>query len=410
MSFNKDNQQKTLAGKATNLTLYEVLNEIEEVSKLNVSVKKNYLTGYDRCEKQFKMDYQICFEDHNNEKWLIKSTSSIRSDRIYGNEFFAQNIKIIDKAVTKIFVVIPDSVTDAEMKNKEAYSKKIKSDKYISFIDDILTFSELRDKVLEYASEKIVQGLSANILGDNAEVYISKLLCDDKNWRLWNNFEEESKLIKSSTYRIFSEILKEIDLKMNEHRIIDIQTTRNIPKLKNRGYPKTDVGLDVEYEIIENNEIYKLSETISIKNTSAETVSIHEGDISDVISALEIESNSGLAEALRAFQQYGSEKKLKENDLEAFNILHEELSEYNSKLIKLFIFGENSPLVTEKIQIANLILYTKKFMVRKKEKYTEEYLKKYVEKGQFGTPFKWTYPSKKRSQKIQIKGFTNNKK
>ena len=41
------------------------------------------------------------------------------------------------------------------------------------------------------------------------------------------------------------------------------------------------------------------------------------------------------------------------------------------------------------------------------------YLSKLVNNSyekQLLTPFKWTYPSKKRGQKIQIKGFTNNKK
>ena len=100
MDFNIDNQQKTLSGKASNLTLAEVLDYISKIPKLNISVSKNYMVGYKNCEQQFKMDYKICFHDFNDEIWLIKSTSSIRSDRLYGNEFFAQNIKIIDDKVT----------------------------------------------------------------------------------------------------------------------------------------------------------------------------------------------------------------------------------------------------------------------------------------------------------------------
>lgn len=65
MSFNFDNQQKTL----------------------------------------FKMDYQICFHDFSDEIWLIKPTSSVRSDRVYGNEFFAQNISIIE-SVSKMLKIL----------------------------------------------------------------------------------------------------------------------------------------------------------------------------------------------------------------------------------------------------------------------------------------------------------------
>ena len=159
MDFNIDNQQKTLSGKASNLTLAEVLDYISKIPKLNISVSKNYMVGYKNCEQQFKMDYKICFHDFNDEIWLIKSTSSIRSDRLYGNEFFAQNIKIIDDKVTNIFVVIPDSVND-----------------------------------IEHASENLTQGVSANILGNNAEETIAQLLNDHNNWLLWNDYKKNNKL------------------------------------------------------------------------------------------------------------------------------------------------------------------------------------------------------------------------
>ena len=190
MDFNIDNQQKTLSGKASNLTLAEVLDYISKIPKLNISVSKNYMVGYKNCEQQFKMDYKICFHDFNDEIWLIKSTSSIRSDRLYGNEFFAQNIKIIDDKVTNIFVVIPDSVNDKEIQNKIAYSNKIHSNTYVSFIDDVFTFSQLRNKIIEHASENLTQGVSANILGNNAEETIAQLLNDHNNWLLWNDYKK----------------------------------------------------------------------------------------------------------------------------------------------------------------------------------------------------------------------------
>ena len=110
MSFNVDNQQKPLSGSASNLTLSESLRKIQEIPELNVSVKKGYSVGYENCEKQFKMDYAITFNDFDNETWLVKSTSSIRTDRIYGNEFFAQNIKLFDNNFTKIFVFVQYSI------------------------------------------------------------------------------------------------------------------------------------------------------------------------------------------------------------------------------------------------------------------------------------------------------------
>ena len=86
------------------------------------------------------------------------------------------------------------------------------------------------------------------------------------------------------------------------------------------------------------------------------------------------------------------------------------MPKFNEKLTELFLFGVNSPLVNHKIQIADLILLINNFDVFDRDSYVSLYVKNYKDSGQFGTPFKWTYPSKKRGKKIQIKGFTGYKK
>ena len=403
MDFNIDNQKKSLSGSASNLTLSELLQKIQEIPKLNVSVKKGYSVGYENYEKQFKMDYAITFNDFDNETWLVKSTSSIRTDRIYGNEFFAQNIKLVDKNVKKIFVVVPNSITKKELKNKNDYSNKIHSETYVSFLDDVLTFSELKDFVLSHASEKLSQGISANILGNNAEDSIVHLLTDKNNILLWNDYAKHSQTIKSSTYHWFSQILK-VSGVSEQDTVLDIVATNSIPKLSNRGYPKTDVSFTITTEQEE------ITKNISVKNTSADTVTVHEGAVDDIILALNLDSSSSLANSLKEFQAYGSAKGLKENNEVAYNTLVDEIHKYNKELVNFFMFGVNSPLVNNPIQVADIILYTKNFEVISRDLYVDEYIEKYSSKGQFETPFKWTYPSKKRGQKVQIKGFTNNKK
>lgn len=403
MDFNIDNQKKSLSGSASNLTLSELLQKIQEIPKLNVSVKKGYSVGYENYEKQFKMDYAITFNDFDNETWLVKSTSSIRTDRIYGNEFFAQNIKLVDKNVKKIFVVVPDSITEKELKNKNDYSNKIHSETYVSFLDDVLTFSELKDFVLSHASEKLSQGISANILGNNAEDSIVHLLTDKNNILLWNDYAKHSQTIKSSTYHWFSQILK-VSGVSEQDTVLDIVATNSIPKLSNRGYPKTDVSFTITTEQEE------ITKNISVKNTSADTVTVHEGAVDDIILALNLDSSSSLANSLKEFQAYGNAKGLKENNEVAYNTLVDEIHKYNKELVNFFMFGVNSPLVNNPIQVADIILYTKNFEVISRDLYVDEYIEKYSSKGQFETPFKWTYPSKKRGQKVQIKGFTNNKK
>jgi len=119
-----------------------------------------------------------------------------------------------------------------------------------------------------------------------------------------------------------------------------------------------------------------------------------------------------LTKALTAFQDCGSVKKL--NELGQGYLVHvlcNKLPSYNRKLIEFAIFGMNNPRITHPSQVADSILFKNvpnadNFWLR--ESYVDYYLRSYSSKGQFGTPFQWTYPSGKRGKSIQLKGFTNN--
>jgi type-2 restriction enzyme bsuFI len=405
MFFNRDNSEKFKSGVASKLELDNLLKLIiEEIPKINIDMKKDYSIGYPGCENQFKMDYQIIFHDFEDEIWLIKSTNSIRTDRIYGNEFFAQNIKKLDKRISKIFIVIPDSsiTNEKELKQKQNYSSKIVGNTYKSFLDDILTFSEFRNLLIEYATSKINQGIRSNILGNNAEASIVNLLNDKNNLLLWNDYEKNYKNIKSSTYGMFVMILKTAGLFPNKNKLIKIEATKDISLLNNGGKPKTDVKFEIKTNI--GTSTY----TASIKNSAEKVVTIHEGSVEDIIFCLKVTEESDIAIALKEFQKYGGFKALKEYNFYAYEILESELKKYNRELVNLFYFGIGSPLITSQIQIADMIIYTKNFEIFTKEAYVDKYIKNYSELGQLKTPFKWTYPSGKKGKKIQIKGFTNN--
>ena len=66
-----------------------------------------------------------------------------------------------------------------------------------------------------------------------------------------------------------------------------------------------------------------------------------------------------MANSLKEFQAYGSAKGLKENNEVAYNTLVDEIHKYNKELVNFFMFGVNSPLVNNPIQVADIILYTK---------------------------------------------------
>ena len=138
-------------------------------------------------------------------------------------------------------------------------------------------------------------------MGNNAEDSIVHLLTDKNNILLWNDYAKNSQTIKSSTYHWFSQILK-VSGVSEQDTVLDIVATNSIPKLSNRGYPKTDVSFTITTEQEE------ITKNISVKNTSADTVTVHEGAVDDIILALNLDSSSSLANSLKEFQAYGSAK------------------------------------------------------------------------------------------------------
>jgi len=399
--MNNENKIKNESGKQAKILLSEMLNNLINELAINIKIEEGYSIGYPNQERQFKMDFLVEFPDFDNEQWLIKSTNSIR-ERIYGAEFFAQNIRLIEEKVKKIYVVVPDSISSAEMKNKSNYSAKINRATYTSFLTDVITVNELRQKIIEKIAQNIEQGLRSNILGNDAETSIVTLLKDSKNKALWNDYQNAQQTVKSSTYHIYKQILEKLNLLEGFDKVLDVTATDAIPLLSNRGKPKTDVSVIIKTDTKE------LIRSISIKNTREKTVTVHEGSVSDLISALKLSESNPLSQSLMDFEKVGSKKNLIAEHPDSDRILEENLKLYNRELIEFFIFGLNSPLVNNKIQIVDLIIFTNKFAVWNRDDYINHYIEEYSGKGQFGTPFKWTYPSKKRGQKIQIKGFSNN--
>ncbi|MGF3075974.1 MspI family type II restriction endonuclease [Facklamia sp. P13055] len=401
--FVNENLMKYKSGQSVKELIYNVIEPICDDPNFNVEFSSNYNIGYPNKEKQFKMDFKVVFSEFNNETWLIKGTSSVRNDRIYGNEYMAQNIRLINDNITKIFLVVPDSISEKEMQNAKRYSEKIKSETYVSFITDVITVNQLARKIVTKTTEKMPQGQRANVLGSISENSAVLFFKDPKNIELWNDYTNASRTIKSSTYILFKTVLLAIGLTEGVDTIKNIEASSDIPRLSNNGLPKTDLTVCIE---MSNGQ--KLVRNISIKNSTAKEVTIHEGNIADLISALDIDHESSIANALLKFEKVGSRKRLLETHPNSINILDSNLSEYNEQLLKFFIFGDNNPLVNDPVQIADMIIFTHKFEVFKKDEYISYYLEKYSHSGQFGTPFKWTYPSKKRGKKFQIKGFTNN--
>lgn len=406
--MNLDNKLKSLSGVASTELLNNLLAFLSEIPDVNISINKKYQVGYPGYLPQFRMEYEIIFNDFDGEKWLVQPTSSIRSDRAKKVEFDAQNIRILDKKVNRIYLVAPDSLNSDDIRSLKNYSTNIHSGKYKSFLTDVLTIFDLGNEILYYSTSKIATSKRSNILGKFAEEFIVFLLNDSNNFILWNDYNNNFRTTKSFTFDKYKTILESFGLVHGRDKIFTIYASTNIPKLSNGGLPKTDI---IVYLSLSNTAY--IVRKISVKNTDKTEVTVHQGNVVDIIAAIETFNKTNISiplrDALIDQQKYGGINDLKKFASSSYNTLNTELSKYNKELVAFSIFGECSPQTFTSSQVADSILYYRNFQIFDKSTYISDYIEKYASNGQYGTPFKWTFQkSTDKGKRVQLKGFTNN--
>jgi len=149
-----------------------------------------------------------------------------------------------------------------------------------------------------------------------------------------------------------------------------------------------------------------IEETISIKNTNLNQVSCHDYRVKDFIRVLNCEKTR-LAKYLKLFQKNPSYKALQEKLPDDFSIneFTELLKNKKDIFTEWVLKGEHDDdnLVSPKIQISNFLL------ISKRGKISFYSMREYIlilngsKKGKLGVPFSWTYPSKQRGKRIQLK-------
>lgn len=385
-----DNISKSIHGSMGKMTLQQLIESLKMkgyISDYQSPIRTGY-KGYNN--DQFYFQFLILFDD--GEKWIVHSTTSIRTDRINIQQWNAFHIKRIKHKITKSIIVYPDDISEKERNNAVNYYKKILNKDIFSAIDDVISQNEFYKMVEEKNLRDKKTGQKKAFQGINFEEQIVLILNSDSNFSKWannNNFET------GLFYPYYKQILDKLDI-TNPNGIREIKATRDIDKLPSGGNPKTDVILKVTY----NNgkeSIY----TFSCKRTSSKWVTVHEYSVEKFIEVLKI-ADDRLKEALRHFQKVGS--------LRALNNIHKkcletEMPKYN-KSLALWVYGGVGGEGNPKTQWANYIITfqneTSEFKVHKLDDYVDIILKN--NSGHFGTPFRWTYPSSGKGRKIQLKG------
>lgn len=355
---------------------------------------ENYRIGKPDYKNQSQFLAPFMVEFSNGEKWILYTTTSMRTDRIKSHQWDVMNIKSIDKAITRAFLIYPDSLEDKEKNEFIRQSEKYKDKIEFTVIDNILSQMEIFNLIEEHSLKDNTTGKKKDTQGKNFEKRVAATLNVQSNLIKWKN---NNPIIVGLYYDMFLDIVNCFHLNPENVETISATSDKSvIGLLPSGGNPKTDVVVKVTYR----NATYEIF-TISCKRTSQKAVSIHQYKASSFVNVLDSE-NAELERLLNAFQCAGSAEALGE---EKSNELTNALQPYKEKLALWTlggIGGEGNP----DIQWANYLLVynnmTDSWSVSNIFDYYNHLLNANI-KGAFGTVFGWTYPSKQRGKYIQLK-------
>lgn len=372
---------------------------------LGLCLARQYIQRY---EKEFRAGYSdyanpaqfyapFIIEYHNGEKWLLYSSTSLRTDRIKGNQWDAYHLKKIDKTITKAILVYADSCEEGERSKFIQQRNKYLNKFEYSALDDILNHSELMAAIERHYTHGLNIGKAKDIIGRTFEERVSFCLSYPENLRKWKGIEVG---LTGLDYSIFTMVLEGLRVDHQQVQTIRATTSPNvIGKLPSGGNPKTDILLDIEF-------IHGGVETfaISCKKSSDKKVSVHQYTAESFSQVLD-PKNQELRGLLDEFQKNPS---LRAFGMDNGRKLEEVLKPYHQKLnewVLAGIGGGGDPL---KHWVTHLLIYSSLDDDSHEISFysLQEYLKLLEERtirGHFGTCFDWTYPSKRRGKSIQLK-------
>jgi len=346
--------------------------------------------GYENTT-QFYAPFVIEFYD--NIKWALFSTTSMRTDRIKGQQWDAMNLKNVVENMTHAYLVYPDGLDAKDEKEFIRQNNKYQSGFDYSFIDAIVSQNTLYHMIENHALSDETVGKSKDLKGNNFERLIAYTLQATNNIIKWkHNFATDEGL----HYNVFETIVNALGLIPEQVSTIEATSEKSvIGRLPSGGNPKTDVLVTVTF-VDETVNYY----TISCKRSSEKSVSVHEYTASTFADVLDSQ-NGELRALLMGFQKSGSMTDFGEDNCSRLTNV---LQPYIEKLTRWVISGEGG-IGTSPIQCAQYIItyddVDETFVIHT----TKDYCRKLINNvsGAFGTPFAWTYPSKRRGQRIQLK-------
>ncbi len=386
------NGDKSRHGKNAQNSIDIILKECQDNGYIKDYVVQ-YRIGKDGFNNQKQFYAPFLVEFNPDEKWIIFSTTSMRTDRIKGQQWDSINIKNIVPAVKKAYLVYSDDISQEDTIEFQRQNEKYVTKGEYSAIDQILSQDALYNLIEKTALTSLNSGQIKDMQGRKFEDRVATILSNQDNLK---KYVTADKTITGINYPIFYNIVSSLDIE--KENIVTINATTDpsvIGKLPTSGNPKTDV-----YVTIATTQGEKVI-TISCKRTSSKWVTVHEYT-ADAFSYVLDASNEHLKLLLHEFQQNPTLTTFGTTNQEA---LTKELRPYVNKLAKWVLAGVYGYGDPTKHWATHILTYdnndgTTAFHT------IDEYidaLQRNGITGHFGTFFTWTYPSKRRGKSIQLK-------
>lgn len=390
--MSENNSNKNLHGSSNKRGLLDIIIQLKDMDYIVSYKEKPKYKRPNYKKPEFYPDFLVEFDD--GDKWIVFTTTSLR-ERFDRSQWQAYNIKLLDSDVKQAFCVYPEGTVEKEERLFITRQKIIERGDYYSEINHVVSQNEFWIMVEEKALSHVDEGKKKHLIGNNFEAKIAGILSNGDNL---NRLKTNSDVIVGSFFDIYKMIVDCLQIPIESTKKITASCDKSvIGRLPGNKNPKTDVLVKVTFD----DESYSYY-TISCKNTTAKEVTVHESAADDFIKVLN--ANDNLADLLTKFQEAGS--------LDAFGNdnavkLTAELQPLQDKLFKWILGGYGGLgdpekqcadyILTEHVAGDNIALHIYSLMDYKAK------LDSQRKKGNFGTPFKWTYPSKKRGRKIQLK-------
>lgn len=356
--------------------------------------------GYLNCE-QYYSPFLIQFNDQA--RWILYTTTSLRTDRIKGQQWDSDRIKNADEAIDKSFLVYPDDASQKEVALFAKQQRKYETKSEYSRIDGIMSARVLVSQIKERDDEILIDSLGSDckptknygrtldFSGRNFEKAIAAMLSS----HYYLSATKESLNSKEDGLLKFKQLMKGLEIDVSEVEKIEATADKDeIGFLPTGGSPKTDV---IATLTMKGGQV--VHRTLTCKRTTKSFVSVHQYK-ADAMADVMDKDNERLRGLLRMFEANPVQGQFPE-DCQAG--LKAEIGKHFRPFCR-WVFGGHGGTGSE-LQNANYIVTYNpqkgKMAVHAIDDYIDLVMKK--NPGFVGTPFQWTYASKQRGKSIQLK-------